>query len=435
MKPLIIFCLLAAGLFAGTLSVKEFQTLLPYDESAFDGDANDYFGESVAISGDTIVVGADQDNCVGGEDCGSVHVYVKNAQSGLFEHKAKLTASDAAAYHYFGYSVAVSGETILVGNKRYDPAGVTDGGAAYLFLKPEAGWSNAHEDAVLRSTETLDGENFGISVAMDGDVAVVGNSRRNCPGQDNCGAAYVFVKPAGGWADMNQTAILSASDAAGNDNFGSSVSLSGSAVVVGANGDDCGTGDYCGAAYVFVKPLGGWSTMTESSKLVASDAQAFDFFGTDVAVNGTGILVGAGGDDCTAGDNCGSAYVYNLVQLGAGDNSENAKVLPSDRKAAQFFGNRVAISASVAAVGAAGAAFLYTKPVGGWKNDFTPDATLNSVTADDGFGNDVAINEDYVVVGAFETALPSKDNAGTAYLYEIESVIGALPAINTFLLD
>jgi len=125
----------------------------------------------------------------------------------------------------------------------------------------------------------------------------------------------VFEKPLGGWSDKTEDAKLTASDADQYDYFGPSVAISGGTVVVGATSDDCaGGGNACGAAYVFEEPLGGWSDKTEDAKLTASDAAELDYFGSSVAISGDTVVVGALGDDCAGGSDCGAAYLFGRIQ-------------------------------------------------------------------------------------------------------------------------
>ena len=131
---------------------------------------------------------------------------------------------------------------------------------------------------------------FGISIAISGTTVVVGAFDSNI---EEFGSAYVFVKPASGWQNMTQTAELTSSD--NGQGFGTSVAISGDAIVVGAanpsNFEDQAAGP--GAAYVFVKPANGWTNATENAKLTASDGQDGDAFGNSVAISGNTIAVGA----------------------------------------------------------------------------------------------------------------------------------------------
>ena len=212
--------------------------------------------------------------------------------------KAKLTASDGAAHNNFGWSVSVSGDTMVVGAPGNDIKG-----AAYVFVKPENGWSNMTQTAKLTASDGAADDTFGCSVSVSGDTVVIG------AGQGK--SAYVFVKPLGVWVDMTQTAKLTNTDnLVIGVRFGESVSVSGNTVVVGDYAEDSATG----AAYAFVKPSAGWSDINEKAKLTALDRGGYDEFGYSVCISGDTVVVGAWG--CGVGDNsnAGAAYVYDPKQ-------------------------------------------------------------------------------------------------------------------------
>jgi len=195
------------------------------------------------------------------------------------------------AFDIFGVSVAISGDTIVVGASGED----SYTGSAYVFVKPTDGWSNMTKTAKLSASDGAMFDWFGHSVTISGDTIVVGAFEDD--------SAYVFVKPTGGWSNMTQTAKLTAGVA--GYNFGISVAISGDTIVIGAEK----VGLYRGSAYVFVKPTGGWSNMTHTAELIASDCARYDSFGISVAISGDIIVVGASGDNITYTDQ-GSAYVF-----------------------------------------------------------------------------------------------------------------------------
>ena len=285
----------------------------------------DNFGTSVAISGDTAVVGAlfDVDS---GISSGSAYVFQRSA--GVWSQQQKLTASDAAANDQFGASVAISGDTAVVSSPGDDDAG-TNSGSAYVFIRSAGVWS---QEAKLTASDGTGSDGFGGSVAISGDTVVVGASRDDDAGTSS-GSAYVFIRSAGVWSEQ---AKLIASDAAGGDFFGGSVAISGESVVVGAFNDDDTASD-SGSAYVFQRSGTTWS---QEAKLTASDAALSDFFGFSVAISGDTAVVGAHLDDDAGGDS-GSAYVF---QRSAGVWSEQQKLTASDAALADEFGFSVAIS-------------------------------------------------------------------------------------------
>jgi len=398
--------------------------------TASDKDFWENFGESVAISGGVVVVGA-PDAAPGGTDAaGAAYVFVKPVGGwGNMTQKAKLTASDMAEDDNFGFSVAVSGGVVVVGAPSNSPGGTNDAGAAYVFVKPVGGWGDMIQTAKLTASDKAVDDYFGDSVAVSGSVVVVGAPFASPGGTSSAGAAYVFVKPVGGWGDMTQTARLTASDKDVCDFFGSSVAISGSVVVVGAPLNSPGGTTSTGATYIFVKPVGGWGNMTQKAKLTASDKAAGDYFGGSVAISGDVVVVGAPYADPGGTGTAGAAYVFVKPGSGWGNMTQKAKLTASDKAAGDWFGHSVAISGDVVVVGApyadpggtgtAGAAYVFVKPGGGWANmTQTAKLTASDKAAGDWFGISVAISGDVVVVGAEYADPGGTIDAGAAYMFE-----------------
>ncbi len=397
---------------------------------ASDGAANDDFGWSVAISGDTVVVGALLHDDIG-SDSGAAYVFVKPAGGwiGTLNQSARLRAFDEAAGDFFGNSVAISGDTVVVGALLHDDIG-SDSGAAYVFVKPAGGWTGTlNESAKLLASDGAENDIFGYSVAIAGDTIVDGATLSNDKGDDS-GSAYVFVKPTGGWTGtLNESAKLLASDGAMGDRFGNSVAISGDTVAVGA-WEDTDKGFKSGSAYVFVKPAGGWTgTLNESAKLFASDEAPGDQFGLSVAIAGDTVVVGAGWDD-DKGFDSGSAYVFVKPTGGwTGTLNESAKLLASDGAENDIFGYSVAIAGDTIVVGAtlsndkgddSGSAYVFVKPAGGWTGTLNESAKLIPTDGAAGarFGWNVAIEGNRVVVGAFLDDAKGPDS-GSAYVFTI----------------
>src|SRR6266540_1383040 len=200
------------------------------------------FGISVAISGETVVVGAPGD-----DSRGSAYVFARNG--GVWSQQQKLLASDAPAGDAFGESVAISGETVVVGAQFDDDVAGDNQGSAYVFARSDGVWSQ--QQKLLASDARCCGEAFGESVAISGETVVVGSG-----GGGLGGSAYVFARSSGVWSQQQK---LRASDAAVADSFGVSVAISGETVVVGALCDDGAAGNSQGSAYVFARSGGVWS--------------------------------------------------------------------------------------------------------------------------------------------------------------------------------
>jgi hypothetical protein len=223
---------------------------------------------------------------------------------------------------WFGCSVAISGDTVVIGACDNDNNG-TDSGSAYVFVKPAGGWGSVpstplYEDARLLPSNGAAYDHFGNSVAIDGDAIVIGAHQDDDNGADS-GSAYVFVKPIGGWASalspLEEDVKLLPSDGAQNDRFGNSVGITGDTAVIGAPFND-GNATDSGSAYLFAKPGGGWGSVPapqhERRKLLASNGGAGDELGCSVAISSETPLVGARYDD-DKGTDSGSAYVFGTL--------------------------------------------------------------------------------------------------------------------------
>jgi hypothetical protein len=249
-------------------------------------DTNDTaFGDSVSISGDTIVVG---DDGYSGDTAGlgSAYVYVK-PKGGWHNmtETAKLTASDGVNTDLFGWSVGISGGTIIVGATQFGSFLNPGTGKSYVFVRPSAGWTSMTQTAELTATGLANGDVFGFSVAVDGNVIVVGSY----PYNGFLGAAFVYQKPPGGWSNMTQTATLTEGDGTVGE-FAFSVAISGSIIVAGAPYRGTSPDSNQGAIYVFQEPAGGWQNMASNTVLFGSDAHYNNSFGYFVGISGKTVV-------------------------------------------------------------------------------------------------------------------------------------------------
>jgi hypothetical protein len=258
-----------------------------------DTPASRQFGKAVSISGDTVIVGAWQDGAQGSY-AGAAYVFQRSGV--VWTQQAKLTASDAASSDFFGFDVAISGDTAVVG-AIYDDDGASGAGSAYVFQREGVNWP---EQQKLTASDI--GDSFGNAVALDGDTILIGSYTKDVGGASTAGAAYVFEKSAATWIEQQK---LTASDADTSDQFGWSVAINGDVVLVGAI-----TIGKSGFGYTFSRTGATW---TQQQKLVASDAATDDGFGDAVAIDKDMIVIGAPGDD-DEGSDSGSAYVYQIPQ-------------------------------------------------------------------------------------------------------------------------
>ncbi len=333
--------------------------------TAHDGEARDWFGVRVAISGDTAVVTADaDDDDVNGVDSGSVYVFTRCGTTWSFQ--AKLTAADSAPVDLFGYSVALSGDTAVFGAKfDDDDVNGVDSGSAYVFTRSGSTWS---QQAKLTATDGAPGDLFGYSVALAGDTVVVtANADDDHINGVDSGSAYVFTRSGSTWS---QQAKLSASDGAAGDLFGVRAAIFGDTALIGARFTD-DNGEDSGSAYVFTRSGTTWS---QQAKLLADDGAAGDDFGYSVAISGNTALVGTNShDDNVNGVDSGSAYVFTRSGTTW---SQYAKLTPTDGSAGDQFGGRVAMSGNTALIGSrlvdddikgrdSGAAYVFTGVLSG----------------------------------------------------------------------
>jgi hypothetical protein len=406
-------------------------------------EANDNFGSAVGISGGTVVGGAPYEGGDGGET-GAAHVFMANDEG--WTEVARLTASNPQAGDLFGRSVSISGDTIAIGAHLEDSNAIgvngsgndesaQDSGAVYAFSHDDEAWS---QQAYLKASNTGPGDQFGFSVAVDGNTIVVG-----APGDDSnattvnggqmdsnaqeSGAAYVFVREGKSW---KQQAYLKAHNTRANDRFGESVAISGDTIVVGApNEDSGGTGvnsadtasaaQDSGAAYVFTRKGASW---VHAAYLKASNTRPQDHFGR-VAVAGDTIAVAAPGEDSAAmgavegaAQDSGAVYVFVHEQDSW---SQRAYLKSSNPGAGDLFGFAVAVWNDAIVVGAcredsaardpagdqasdaaidAGSAYLFQNSNGVWTQQLYLKAS--DADAHDHFGYAVAIDAGTIVAGA-----------------------------------
>jgi hypothetical protein len=393
---------------------------------AADAQNDDVLGSSVAVSGNYAVAGAvGEDGGVGGTNQGAAYIFERNyGGTDNWGQVKKLTASDAEDSANFGRSVAIDGDYVVVGAYSKDNGLVLDQGAAYIFERNYGGTNNWGQVAKLMASDGAVLDEFGWSVAISGDYVVVGAHREDGAGSTR-GAAYVFDRnfpTADNWGEVTKLTALDAGDL---DRFGTSVGISGDNVVVGAHFED-GIGTDYGAAYVFNRNLPAADAWGQVAKLTAgSDVENAAYFGYSVAVSSDFAVVGAYGEDGGA-TNCGAVYVFDR-DFGGSDNwGQVAKLIASDEENGDEFGYSLAIDGDYAIVGtryedgegtSRGAAYVYGRNYGGadvWGEVMK--LTALDAADQDWFGYSVAINGDYAVVGAANED-GAGGNRGAVYIF------------------
>lgn len=325
---------------------------------------------------------------------------------------AKLTASDGQASYEpsLGGSVAIGGTTIAAGAPGTEVTGIVGAGAVYIFTKPESGWRNMTQVAKLTASDPGYVNGLGLSVAISGDTIIAG-SEATVDGHVLQGAVYVFVKPSTGWTDMTQTAKLIASDGRGDDLLGASVSISGDTIVAGA---PHATG-LAGKAYIFAKPAKGWINMAQTAELTPSDPITDSIFGSSVAIQGSTVAVGEPYKNL--------AYIFVKPSSGWANMNQTAEISPTDGEPFDEFGYAMAVERDTVVVGKPsvtnpGAVYIFVEPAGGWAN-MTQTAKIapSDGAPTDYFGSSVFTNGVTVFAGASEATVGSNGQEGASYLF------------------
>jgi hypothetical protein len=310
---------------------------------------SDFFGWSLSLSGDSLLIGAPfmLDQTLG--PIGAAYVFTQSG--GTWTQTQELTASDAAVTDYFGWSVKHVGDTAVIGANSHNRGANGTEGAAYIFVDSGGSWSQTQELEPSDGTPG-DGRQFGNSVAFDGTTMLIGapSSDYNSTGVYIPGEAYVFTNSGGTWTESQ---ILQPDDSADGDQFGYSLAISGTTLLIGAPAANIGANVHQGAAYVFDGSSGPW---TQTNKLVAADGVAYDQFGQSVAMQDTNALIGgwSHNDDPNgppATPKPGSVYLYTAAR---GSWSLSDTFTASDATDGDSYGWDVAIDGTTLLVGAQG---------------------------------------------------------------------------------
>ena len=341
-----------------------------------------------------------------------------------FVQQAELTAEHGAEHDFFGFSVAVSGDTIVIGAPLQNVGSVERQGAVYVFTMPPGGSADATQTAELTASDAAEGDQLGASVAIDGDTIVTGSAAHRVGSNAEQGAAYVFVMPAGGWKSMTQTAELTAGDGEAIDQLGNSVAISADTIVAGALNHKVGANIWQGAAYVFTKPAGGWENKTQTAELTAGDGAERDHLGESVAVSGSTIVAGAPAHKVGSHASQGAAYVFTKPAGGWESKTQTAELTANDGAENDVLGGSVAISGdtivagATSAIDARGAAYVFTMPPGGWESTTqTAELIAEDGASDDRLGTSVAIAGNTILAGALNHRVGSNAQQGALYAF------------------
>ena len=391
---------------------------------------NNEFGNSIAIDGDTLVIGSPGKGCDDGTACGAAYVY--KYYNGNFTLKAKLTALDSLDDSYFGYSVDISGDTIVIGAYMYDN-NFRNSGIAYVFTKSGAEWEDANETAILLPTDDSDDGRFGNPVAINNDTILIGASNGFGANQMT---VYLYTKPAQEWENATETARLTTKASV---RFGTSLEITDDTIIVNAQN----------SAYIFKKPLDDiWIDSNETAKLTATDSQEDSYFGDSIAIDQDIIAIGATYDDNNGITNTGSVYVFEKPANGWRDSNETIKLMAANMTENALFGYSIDIEEEKIVIGSpghtcndgdwgCGRIYVYDKSNGDW-TDFTKATKIEDInlTMGNSFGSSVGISGD-IIVGSSPNEVCSGDleDCGTVSPFLLGNTLSALPAIISYTLD
>lgn len=366
-------------------------------------------GHSVGISGNFAVAGAPYRSFVGTQE-GSVYVFEK--QNGTWTEIQELSAVDKLSYDRFGYSVAIDGDTILVGVYQDDP-GIGGSGSVRVFENQAGTWT---ETQTLQASVPESNAGFGYSVKLEGNTAIIGEYKRDGSAGAQCGAAYIFEKQAGTWTETQK---LEASDQASQDLFGTTVDINNDKVVISAPDHTDSGVSKTGAVYVFEKQNGTW---TETQKIVELHNPE-DRLGRGVAIHGDFIVAGAPYGDIN-GLNGGNAFVFEKQN---GTWTKTQTLVASTLNALDRFGWTVDIEGNNIVVGAylddpsgysaGGTVTVFENQEGTWTE--IQSLTSNDVQSSDNFGYAFELSGDAIIVGSRGDDIGVTSNAGSAYIYEV----------------
>jgi len=368
-------------------------------------------GSAVALDGDTLLAAARDETAGGQPYAGAVYVFVRSA--GAWVQQGVLTAPAPVAGDGFGASVALDGDTALVGADNRAAGGRSHAGAAYVFVRSGGAWSLQAE---LTAGDAAVHDWAGSAVALDGDTALVGAPGRTVDGRSYAGAVYVFSRYGGRWV---QQSTLTATDGVAGDEFGRALALDGGTALVGAENRAAGSVREAGAVYVFSGAGAGWYQQT---LLLAPDPTQRAGYGTALALSGGTALVGAGGATVAGQTNAGAAYIYT----GAGW-ALQAQLTGPGTTPGGWFGCAVALKGERAVVGAwgqtvsgrleAGAAYVFDRSGAAWSQVAVD--TAQSAADGDTLGWSVAVDGDTVVAGAPGRGVGGRPVCGAAFVHKL----------------
>ena len=361
-----------------------------------DGDYSDLFGASVSIDDSIAIIGSVADDDLGNYS-GSAYLFKLDPENHVWEQLVKLNASDGENRDEFGQSVSISKLYAVVGAPGEEENG-NNTGAVYIFYKNQHGNNKWGQIQKIKAPDKNDFSDFGCSVSISDEFLFIGSRLDDEIGLD-VGSVYVFQKELDTlWKFIKK---IVPSDAVHHRHFGTSVSISGDYLVVGAPSDD-GIDNNPGAAYVFYKDQEGENNWGEVAKLDPSNGTAGDCFGFSVGISRSLVAIGSLEDN--SGDVSGYAYVFHKDQGGENNWGEIKRLRPSCPLSNDFFGYSVSVSKNKVLVGAFGRddnhgiAYLFEEQNGKWNENIIQN-TDSQITGIE-FGRNVYIGDKHFIIGS-----------------------------------
>ena len=388
--------------------------------NAYSTSASDQFGRSVAISGNYAIVGAFGEDDAGGTDSGKVYIF--NVTTGALVHTLdNPNPYSTSAADRFGYEVAISDNYAIVSAYLEDDSGGTSSGKAYIFNVTTGALVHTLDNPNAYDTSASD--NFGWSVAISGNYAIVG-----APGEDeasgsNSGKAYIFNVTTGALVHTLDNPNAYGTNA--NDYFGSSIAISGNYAIVGTYNEDDAGGTDSGKAYIFNVTTGALVHTLDNPN--AYDTSADDLFGGSVAIDGNYAIVSARWEDDSGGAVSGKAYIFNVTTGALVHTLDNPNAYSTS--AADRFGQEVAISGNYAIVGAyseddaggtdSGKAYIFNVTTGALVHTLDNPNPYGTIY-DDRFGWAVSISGNYAIVNALGEDDSGGTFSGKVYIFAVD---------------
>ena len=376
------------------------------------GDGDDHFGISVAMADETALIGAPLADTPAGANAGRAAVFHRRSDG--WRHAATLVPEDGGADELFGWSVALDDGLALVGAKGVTGPNTEYPGAAYVFSARDGSWQ---QTATLVPDDAVGGDTVGCSVTLTDDTALIGAADTDTSAGGKAGAAYVFERHGDRW---QETATLTPADAKTAQLFGRSVAIEADTAFITAPNDRDRHGVGRGVAYVFERTDGAW---VEQQRLAPNDELTWEEFGTTLALAEETAVIGSP-DDGSDHPNlaAGSVWVYERT----GDEwTLETKLVASDRDEDDLFGSGVAVADDTIVVGAmgdddpngrfGGSVYRFGRTGGGWRQQ-------EKLAPDDGesdaqFGRTVTLSDGTILIGADKAAVDGAAT-GAAYVYD-----------------